>query len=110
MATERPNRREPDEQDLALIEQFRDEGLLWLVNTAILHPRGYALGIEQDENGDAVRLILAGATDDYWYFEPGEFDEVIQHYEVAEKDRAHRFERAAFERLEERMRVRREQQ
>jgi hypothetical protein len=29
--------------------EFRDEGLLWLINTSVFHPRGYALAFVYDD-------------------------------------------------------------
>lgn len=102
MATERVNHNEAwadeDAQRKAL-KAFRDEGLLWMVNTAILHPRGFALGIQIDDDGEPVGLTIAQHTDDYWYFQPGEFDDVFANYEIAEAQRAFRMEEAAYERV-----------
>jgi len=30
-------------------EEFRDEELLWLINTSVFHPRGYALAFVYDD-------------------------------------------------------------
>ena len=29
--------------------EFRDEGLLWLINTSVFHPRGYAIAFVYDD-------------------------------------------------------------
>jgi hypothetical protein len=34
--------------------EFRDEGLLWLVNRVVFHPRGYALAISFSKNDDGT--------------------------------------------------------
>lgn len=39
-------------------EDLRDEGLLWLINTTVFHPRGYALRIHF-ENDDPENLGVA---------------------------------------------------
>lgn len=61
---------------------FWGEGLLWLVNTAILHPRGYALSIDL-ETGELGMCKLKERI----YFEPGFDEDVIKKYEQAEKKR-----------------------
>lgn len=106
MATERINRNRneawaDESAQREALRAFRDDGLLWLVNTAILHPRGFALGVQVDENDEPVGLAVAQHTDDYWHFQPGEFDDVFSNYEHAEEARAHRMEQAAYERLSE---------
>ena len=42
--------------------EFRNEGLLWLVNTSVFHPRGYALAFhfEADVLGDYDNATVTG--------------------------------------------------
>lgn len=53
--------------------EFREEGLLWLVNTAVFHPRGYALSLHF-ENDDPENLgactgwSLMGDGSESWRF------------------------------------------
>jgi len=58
------------EEELQELQEFRDAGLVWLVNTAILHPRGYALSVDV-EDGKVVspnlKLIKFG---EYMCFNP----------------------------------------
>ena len=42
---------------------LREDGLLWLINRAVLHPRGFALGISPDGKFD-----LIGDGKEPWHF------------------------------------------
>jgi hypothetical protein len=46
--------------------ELRDEGLLWLINTAVFHPRGYALAIHFDDNEVATGWSLVGDGSEPW--------------------------------------------
>lgn len=41
-------------------EELSPSGLLWLINRVVFHPRGYALGLIPDEEGDIVGWKLLG--------------------------------------------------
>lgn len=43
---------EVSEQIQRPFSELRDSGLLWLINTSLLHPRGYALALHFDGDGD----------------------------------------------------------
>lgn len=43
-------------------------GLLWLINRTTFHPRGFALGIEFNENGQAIGWRLFGDGSEQWTF------------------------------------------
>jgi hypothetical protein len=43
-------------------------GLLWLINTSILHPRGYALAIHTDNDGNATGWSILGDGTERWAF------------------------------------------
>jgi hypothetical protein len=47
--------------------ELRDTGLLWLINTAVLHPRGYALAIHLDQ-GEAIGWSILGDGAEPWQF------------------------------------------
>jgi hypothetical protein len=49
-------------------EALRDEGLLWLINRAVFHPRGYALGLHFDPDGRATGWSLIGDGSEPWSF------------------------------------------
>lgn len=57
-----PQRNLPDDTqiprhlDPAILARFREEGLLWLVNTSVLHPRGWALAVQVDDTGEPESL------------------------------------------------------
>lgn len=53
--------------------EFRESGLLWLVNASVFHPRGYALRLhfERDDPEDAGACIgwsLMGDGSEQWQF------------------------------------------
>lgn len=54
-------------------EDLRTEGLLWLINTTVFHPRGYALGLvyenDDPENlGACLGWELMGDGSESWQF------------------------------------------
>lgn len=48
--------------------ELRDSGLLWLINTAVLHPRGYAMALADDEEGEAYGWSIVGDGTEPWQF------------------------------------------
>jgi len=48
-------------------EELRSSGLLWLINTTVLHPRGYALALIQ-LGGSIVGWRLLGDGSEPWQF------------------------------------------
>jgi hypothetical protein len=55
------------------LKKWRDDGLLWLVNTSVLHPRGYALAIHFEEGADfktalPLGLSVVGDGSEPWCF------------------------------------------
>lgn len=56
------------------IQWFQESGLLWLVNTAILHPRGKAIAVHVDENGERTAMSIVGDGDEPWTFGPDAID------------------------------------
>lgn len=90
---ELPFRRPLDVDTAASVQEFVDEGLVWLVNTAILHPRGWALAFVQDGTGaHTLHLVKFG---EYTTFKPGEATArgAIARYEAAELARGRRMTR-----------------
>lgn len=45
---------------------LREDGILWMINRTIFHPRGFALAITPDETD----LILVGDGEKPWAFDP----------------------------------------
>lgn len=41
-------------------DELTSSGLLWLINRVVFHPRGYALGVVFDEDGEAAGWVLRG--------------------------------------------------
>lgn len=53
-------------------EDLGPSGLLWLINTSVLHPRGYALAIHFDEERHATGWSIVGdGTERIWFAEEG---------------------------------------
>lgn len=48
--------------------ELRDSGLLWLINTTILHPRGYALAIHFNNAGEATGWSIEGDGTERWAY------------------------------------------
>lgn len=54
--------------------ELRDSGLLWLVNTTVMHPRGYALGLhysDATEGAEPDGWVLMGDGTEPWVFQDG---------------------------------------
>ncbi|HUX70774.1 MAG TPA: hypothetical protein VMV41_09715 [Cellulomonadaceae bacterium] len=76
------------------IAQFQADGLVWLVNTAVLHPRGLALAVTfdtEDERPDLPVCLQIVGSDEPWIFAPGEQADVLERYERAEAEREARW-------------------
>lgn len=58
-----------------------DAGLLWFVNAAAFHPRGVALTISYDGEGNAIGWYLQGGDDEPWHFEDS--PEIDERYRAA---------------------------
>lgn len=63
----------PDVDDGRPFHELRDTGLLWLINTTVFHPRGWALAIHNSEmvpeGGTATGWSLQGDGTEPWRFE-----------------------------------------
>jgi hypothetical protein len=55
-------------------DDLRASGLLWLINRALLHPRGYALALHV-EGGEAVGWSLLGDGSEPWRYDETDVDE-----------------------------------
>lgn len=55
--------------------EIRDAGLLWLINTTVFHPRGYALALAFDADGNATGWKLLGDGTEPWVMPDHECDE-----------------------------------
>lgn len=58
-------------------DQMRTEGLLWLINRQVFHPRGYALGVFYDQDGIGRGFALLGDGGEPWNFVDGEESELL---------------------------------
>lgn len=49
---------------------LREDGLLWLINRVVFHPRGFALGVDVDDDGRPTgRFVLFGDGTEVWRFD-----------------------------------------
>lgn len=49
-------------------EDLRNEGLLWLINTTVFHPRGYALALHFEDDGSVSGWSIMGDGSEPWQF------------------------------------------
>lgn len=50
------------------LSEMLDTGLLWFLNRSCLHPLGFALGLELDDEGQVCGWELWGNGDEPWHF------------------------------------------
>lgn len=50
---------------------LRDDGVLWAINKAVFHPRGFALAVDTNVDVDTQRLFLMGDGTEPWSYENG---------------------------------------
>lgn len=48
--------------------ELRKTGLLWLINTSLLHPRGFAMAVVLNDQGDVTGWKLLGDGTEPWIF------------------------------------------
>jgi hypothetical protein len=68
-----------DEEQRARLKRFQADGLIFLVNTAVLHPRGLALALHL-EDGEPIGLSIVGAGDEPWVYD-GSADRALDELE-----------------------------
>lgn len=74
-----------DRASVARLRKFHADGLLYLVNTSVLHPRGFALTLHvDDETGDPIGLSVSGDGTEPWCF-GDELGNVVERYHSAER-------------------------
>lgn len=49
-------------------DEWQENGLLWLINATVFHPRGYALMLGKDQNGKVMGWDLTGDGTEPWQF------------------------------------------
>lgn len=55
-------------------DEFREVGLLWLLNKSVVHPRGFAIAFEYGPTGELLGWKLVGDGKEPWtFFHPDEF-------------------------------------
>ena len=50
--------------------EFREIGLLWLINRVVFHPRGFAIGFHYDDDGNVTGWSSMGDGKEPWSFAP----------------------------------------
>lgn len=58
-------------------EDLRPTGLLWLINTTVFHPRGYALALHFNDDGSCSGWSLMGDGSEVWQFTDKRLGEAI---------------------------------
>ena len=75
MTAENRNRTlDADAVDILPLSGLRDHGLLWLINRVVFHPRGFALGLDVNDDGEVVGWSMIGNGSEVWSFS-GEVDD-----------------------------------
>lgn len=57
-----------DRRPVRTFSDLRPTGLLWLINTTVFHPRGYALALHFDVDGNCTGWSLMGDGAERWSF------------------------------------------
>lgn len=60
--------REAEPRPLRPFGELSDTGMLWLINRVVFHPRGFALAIHRDDDGNATGWAMQGMGDEVWTF------------------------------------------
>lgn len=81
------------DDDRERLRRFRADGLLFLVNLAVLHPRGYALAMVVNANGDPEGLSIVGDGSEPWSFGSDGLDETVDGLVAAEQAREEQWSR-----------------
>lgn len=70
--------------------ELRDTGLLWLINTSVFHPRGFALAMHFDDQGAATGWSLLGDGTEPWTFQlqDAEADRLFRAVEATLREQA----------------------
>lgn len=61
--------------------ELREFGILWLINKAVFHPRGFAFGIVMDEDGTISGWSMSGDGSEPWNFPEAVDDECFARVE-----------------------------
>lgn len=74
-------------------DELRDTGMLWMINTAVLHPRGFAMSLVFDDDGRCTGWDILGDGTDRWTYADemgGRLDECFVAFEamLAERRKA----------------------
>jgi hypothetical protein len=70
------------------LSELSDAGLLWLINRAVFHPRGFALALHSDGNGVVTGWQLQGDGSEEWSFPPERERDHFQRAEQTLRDAA----------------------
>lgn len=49
-------------------KELMDSGFLWLINASVFHPRGFAMALHVDDDGDVTGWSLQGDGTERWAF------------------------------------------
>lgn len=58
----------PTESRKRPLSEFREHGLLWLVNKTVFHPRGFALYLDVEDDGSVTGWGMFGDGTESWSF------------------------------------------
>ncbi len=50
------------------LDELQDSGILWLINRQCFHPRGFALALHKDDQGNVIGWSIEGDGSEPWEF------------------------------------------
>jgi hypothetical protein len=71
-----------EERPLLSFEALREEGILWLINRVVFHPRGYALALVYDGEPEIKGWTLQGDGSEPWQFDAKDDDHCFARVEA----------------------------
>lgn len=74
-----------DSAGVARLRRFHADGLLYLVNTSVLHPRGFALTLHVDDAGNPTGLSITGDGNEPMCFDADALGNVAERYHASER-------------------------
>jgi hypothetical protein len=69
-------------------EEFRDRGLLWLINTSVFHPRGYAIAFVYEDDDTEFKnptgwQLIGDGSEPWWFIDDN--GSIDLHFAMVEK-------------------------
>lgn len=62
------------------LTDFSNDGLLWIINRLVFHPRGYALTFDLEADGTVSSYYLQGDGKEVWQFTEADDDKNFERF------------------------------